>query len=652
MAELYLAKDTRVGRMVVIKRILPYLADEAEFLAMFLDEARIAAQLHHPNIVELFELGRLDGSTFIAMEWVEGVDLRKVLQQALARGAPVPPAFAAWLVARLCQGLAHAHERTADGKPLGIVHRDVGPQNVMVSYRGDVKLVDFGIAKATAWMSRSKPGVIKGKFLYLAPEQLSQEKLDHRADLFAVGTLLYELTVGKSPFFRGSTEAVINAIRLEDPPAPATVRPGYPEALSRIVMRCLEKDRNRRYQAASEVCAALEAFLAREARISQNDVAQYLVGLFGAEDERTGVFLPPNARARGDQAAAPPPKEKPPPPGADDEPTVSMVGATRPERAAVSAVRAVTRDLRVEPAPNPVVITAPLERQSRDVVTTAPFEVQEIAAAQGARPASVPDEVSKVDTEPTRSLEGRPGALRSPLPMQVNTADLVVPGSPPPADDAPVGPSPGRPTLDMAEVSRPPRGRPGPPVPDEHDEHDETKTDVPERAPMRPVRPNRGRRPSPEARRRPASALDPDDVAPTGDLSLTGDDPPFDGAPSRGSGRRLAVVALVALFAVALAVLAWWLTRSPPASALPAEPAATEGPEPSPAALVRVRFKAPRGVTVSVSGVEVSGGQYVEVPPGELRVRYVCPGRQRPRTHDVVQLVPAQGPYDMPLQCL
>ena len=158
MAELYLAKDTRANRMVVLKRILPYLAEEAEFLKMFLDEARIAAQLHHPNIVEVYELGRLDGTTFISMEWVDGIDLRKVLQREQERDAPIPPGVGAWVIGRLCEGLFHAHTREGpDGRPLGIIHRDVSPQNVMVSYRGDVKLVDFGIAKATAWMSRSKP---------------------------------------------------------------------------------------------------------------------------------------------------------------------------------------------------------------------------------------------------------------------------------------------------------------------------------------------------------------------------------------------------------------------------------------------------------------------------------------------------------------
>jgi eukaryotic-like serine/threonine-protein kinase len=297
MAELFLAKDTRNGRFLVLKRILPYLAEEEEFVRMFLDEARIASALHHPQIVEVYELGRLEGSTFIAMEWVEGVDLRKVLQKEQARGGVIPPGIAAWLVARLCEGLHFAHEkRDQHGQPLGIVHRDISPQNVMLGFNANVKLVDFGIAKATAWMSRSKPGVIKGKFLYLAPEQLSQEHLDCRADLFAIGTLLYELTTGKSPFYRTSTEAVIYAIRVEAPTPPVTLKKGYPSALSRVVMKCLEKDREERFQSAVLVAERLDALNHGELPIGRPQVLAYIASLFGDEHERTHLYVPPNAQ--------------------------------------------------------------------------------------------------------------------------------------------------------------------------------------------------------------------------------------------------------------------------------------------------------------------------------------------------------------------
>ena len=197
LAEIFLARDTVNARFAVIKRILPFLLEEPEFVGMFLDEARIVSMLNHPNIVGLYELGQLKEGLFLAMEWVDGVDLRRLMQKEEQRHNTIPVGMAAFAMARLCEGLHYAHNRTGpDGKPLGLIHRDVSPQNVMVSFNGEVKLVDFGIAKASSWASRSRPGVIKGKFLYLSPEQLAQEKLDHRSDIFSLGSLMYELVTG------------------------------------------------------------------------------------------------------------------------------------------------------------------------------------------------------------------------------------------------------------------------------------------------------------------------------------------------------------------------------------------------------------------------------------------------------------------------
>ncbi|MFP2901468.1 serine/threonine-protein kinase, partial [Corallococcus sp. 4LFB] len=255
MAELFLAHKPPDPTLVVIKRILPYLSEEPEFVQMFLDEARIAAQLHHPNIVQVHELGKEGDNIFICMEYVEGVDLRRVLVEEHKFGASMPYGVAAKICAAIAAGLDHAHfSRGVDGRPLELIHRDVSPQNVMISYDGRVKLVDFGIAKAGAFMERSKPGVIKGKFLYLSPEQIMQERLDHRADIYALGVMLYEITTGKQPFHRPTTEGILYAIRSEEAAPPHLVRPDYPEALSRIVMRCLVKDRTQRYQRAS-TCA-------------------------------------------------------------------------------------------------------------------------------------------------------------------------------------------------------------------------------------------------------------------------------------------------------------------------------------------------------------------------------------------------------------
>jgi hypothetical protein len=309
MAELFLAQEPPNPELVVLKRILPYLSEEPEFLQMFLDEARIAAQMHHPNIVQVYELGKLDNTIFIAMEFVEGVDLRRVVMEEAKFGATVPFGVAAAICAQVAEGLDYAHfSKGVDGVPLELIHRDISPQNVMIAYDGRVKIVDFGIAKAGTYVNRSKPGVIKGKFLYLSPEQVAQEKLDHRADIFALGTMMYEITTGKSPFAKPTTEGILYAIRSEDPSPPHLLKDDYPTELSRIIMRCLLKDRSQRYQRAAEVQADLAAFLASGTIRQSTDIPDYIARLMGEEEERTVLHIPvaaPAARKEATQAMSP-----------------------------------------------------------------------------------------------------------------------------------------------------------------------------------------------------------------------------------------------------------------------------------------------------------------------------------------------------------
>jgi serine/threonine protein kinase len=305
MAELFLAQEPPKPELVVLKRILPYLSEETEFVQMFLDEARIAAQLHHPNIVQVYELGKLDNTIFIAMEFVEGVDLRRVVQEEAKFGATVPYGVAAAICAQVAEGLDYAHfSKDVHGVPLELIHRDVSPQNVMVGYNGRVKIVDFGIAKAGTYVNRSKPGVIKGKFLYLSPEQVAQDKLDHRADIFALGTMMYEITTGKSPFAKPTTEGILYAIRSEDPSPPHLLKDDYPIELSRIIMRCLLKDRAQRYQRAAEVQADLKAFLVSGVLKQSTDISDYIARLMGEEEERTVLHIPVASAARKDATAA------------------------------------------------------------------------------------------------------------------------------------------------------------------------------------------------------------------------------------------------------------------------------------------------------------------------------------------------------------
>ena len=217
----------------------------------------------------------------------------------------MPYGVAAAICAQVASGLDYAHNSVAvDGRPLELIHRDVSPQNVMIGYDGRVKIVDFGIAKAGTYVNRSKPGVIKGKFLYLSPEQVSQDKLDHRADIFALGTMMYEITTGKSPFAKPTTEGILYAIRSEDPSPPHLLKDDYPTELSRIIMRCLAKDRNQRYQRASEVQHDLERFLASGVIKQSTDIADYIARLMGEEEERTVLHIPVASAAKKDSTRA------------------------------------------------------------------------------------------------------------------------------------------------------------------------------------------------------------------------------------------------------------------------------------------------------------------------------------------------------------
>jgi serine/threonine-protein kinase len=677
MAELYLAKDTRSNRMVVLKRILPYLAEEVEFLKMFLDEARIAAQLHHPNIVEVFELGRLDGSTFISMEWVDGPDLRKVLQREQERGAPIPPGIGAWVIARLCEGLHHAHQRKdQDGKALGIIHRDVSPQNVMVSYRGDVKLVDFGIAKATAWMSRSKPGVIKGKFLYLAPEQLTQDKLDHRADLFALGTLLYELTVGKSPFYRNTTEAVIYSIRMEDPAPPQTVVPGYPPALSRIVMKCLEKDRDRRYQTADEVRAALDAFIQVEAPTTKEDVGRYMAELFGDDDERTSVYVPPNAQTNAVApvpAPAPPPKKPSPFEGIDDERTVSIPGAPSPERQKPGPPvgRSPTRDqavLTTEP------IGPPPKRAERDLQATAPLATPDLSSPTLPPVASGDERTNVGRSEPTlaivdnsQSMQFGPTRVSVSGVVELQTGDVVPFLEPTSVRDAIDGP-PSDPSVSTVSEPPPkllvpsPRSRPPPPVPDDvtGPTRDPRLARMPDRtaaelAPVpqkaTPQRPSRGRRNTSQQQKK--AAFDIEDHIATVDMASFEDS----AVTRRKRVAAIAVMGVVGLLAVVLLAWALWPSPKKPAPKQPEKvaPKPVEPVKPPPPSVVKVTFRAPAGTKVTVGSTTVEPGAVVETPPGKLTVRYVCPPKrkQKPRALEYSpEIPPSADVVAIDLSCL
>jgi serine/threonine-protein kinase len=265
-AEVYLAVTEGLSgfeKQVVLKRLIPEYAADPEVLAMFLDEARLMALLRHPHIAEVYDIGQDRGDYFFAMEHVPGRDLRETLRAAA--GQPLPLGAAVGIVGAVAAALHHAHEqRDKEGQLLGVIHRDVSPSNVLLGLGGEVKLVDFGVAKWAAQRSRTEQGTLKGKFAYMSPEQCRAEPLDRRSDIFALGVLLYEATTGLRPFEAESDFEVLSAIvsgRLEPPSARAS---GYPPALEQVVLRALRAAPAERFATAAELGEALAAFAAGE----------------------------------------------------------------------------------------------------------------------------------------------------------------------------------------------------------------------------------------------------------------------------------------------------------------------------------------------------------------------------------------------------
>jgi serine/threonine-protein kinase len=265
MGEVLLARQSGPGgfdRFVAIKRLLPHLAENAQFVQMFLDEARLAARLTHPNICQIHEFGCNDGSYYLAMEYLSGESLSAVLEGANEKGKPLAHGIAAYIVAHACEGLHYAHERTDDeGKPLQLVHRDVSPSNLFLTYDGNVKLLDFGIAKAANRIAHTNTGSLKGKFGYIAPEAYQGAELDRRTDIFSMGVVLWEMLAKKRLYKREAEYLVGKAIVEEPPPDPRGIDPSIPAPLAEIALRALAKKPGERFQTALEMRRALTAFL-------------------------------------------------------------------------------------------------------------------------------------------------------------------------------------------------------------------------------------------------------------------------------------------------------------------------------------------------------------------------------------------------------
>jgi hypothetical protein len=271
MAELHLVRaqaPEHTGRLMVVKRLHPRLAINPEFVRMFLDEARIASTLRHPNVVEVYEIGEEAEQYYIAMEHLHGHDLRDAMVRMIGRHVRVTIDQALTIARSVAAGLHYTHERTdAEGKLLGIVHRDVSPHNVILTYDGDVKIVDFGVAKASTQLSRTRTGVLKGKVAYMAPEQARGLPLDRRSDVFCIGILLWEMTTGRWLYRRRSELETMNAVVESRPPRPSRLVAHYPRDLEKLVMKTLARSRDHRWATAGELIDAIDE-LARRRRLA------------------------------------------------------------------------------------------------------------------------------------------------------------------------------------------------------------------------------------------------------------------------------------------------------------------------------------------------------------------------------------------------
>jgi serine/threonine protein kinase len=261
MAELYRAKVTRdhgFEKLVAIKKILPHLTDQGNLVKAFIDEAKLAAHLQHENIVQIYDFGSIDGEYFIAMEYLFGKDLRKLTDKAEKTAVPLGLENTLYIISRICAGLDYSHNlKDLQGEPLNIIHRDINPQNIFLTYEGQVKIIDFGIAKAASHNSTTHEGLIKGKLAYMSPEQATGKAIDHRSDIFSTGIIFYELLAGRR-MFEGETMEVYSKVREGRYEPLDTLVPDLPARLHEVVEGALAKDPDQRYQTCGEMLADLE----------------------------------------------------------------------------------------------------------------------------------------------------------------------------------------------------------------------------------------------------------------------------------------------------------------------------------------------------------------------------------------------------------
>lgn len=301
MAEIYSAEAELIQglkKKVAIKRILPHLTRNKKFVAMFLDEARLSLYLDHANIVHVFDIGRSGNTYFIVMEFVDGVNLRTLAKSLRRQRRPLRMEEAIFITMEVCKGLAYAHDIVSpeDGRALNIVHRDVSPPNILASRNGEIKLVDFGLAKAASQLEHTDPGVVKGKFSYLSPEAASGKHVDHRADIFASGIILFELLTDRRLFYGENDFQTVELVRRAQIPSMRAINPDISPDLETVVLRALARNPDDRYQHAYEFQEALaQVLFDRGLKVTSRDLAK-LVRRCVAQRDGAGTL---QARTRG-----------------------------------------------------------------------------------------------------------------------------------------------------------------------------------------------------------------------------------------------------------------------------------------------------------------------------------------------------------------
>ncbi len=320
MAQLYRAKITGIQgfeKLIAFKTILPHLTSEKELLSSFIDEAKLAALLHHQNIVQIYDFGSLEDSYFIAMEFLFGKDLRHIFSKSHEKNLLLSNEHALYITTRICSGLDYAHTlKDFQGKPLNIVHRDISPQNIFVTYEGEVKILDFGIAKAASQSTITQFGMIKGKIAYMSPEQASGRTIDHRSDIFSTGIILYEMVTGKRMFTGTDTLQILAKVSRAEFEPPEVAHSGLPPKVYKILNKALMKEPEDRYQSCGEMLADLEECMFQlSLRPTARGLSQYMKELFKEEIAAGGDMMregiPPGTSRLSDAEKEVKPVEEP-----------------------------------------------------------------------------------------------------------------------------------------------------------------------------------------------------------------------------------------------------------------------------------------------------------------------------------------------------